>query len=325
MLGEETQGEKCNKRNQGMTRSTSHEHRGNEQPSNAWETLERRLNPNTAPTDQSSASPWPAATLPVHFLGSALPETLAALGHEVRAPLAIIDGYTSTLLSHGSQLTAKEHEEFLRTVQQATKHLEHLTEQLLQIAELEAGMIQLDQSLIDLCHLARAAVSQVKQHVPTRLRGRFHFVVRCRDARGKRLKTPALVQADLHRLSQVVEHLVQNAVKFSPAGGQIDVIIQPATQAGSSTGPGEASDGACWELCVRDLGVGIAAEQLERIFEPFYRVDTSLTREQYGLGVGLAACRHLVSLHHGRIWAESCPDSGSAFHLSLPVADTRGD
>ena len=302
--------------------STSHEQGGNEQPSNAGKSLERRLSPNTAPTDQSSASP---ATLPVHVLGSALPETLATLGHEVRTPLAIIDGYTSTLLSHGPKLTAKEHEEFLHAIQQATKHLEHLTEQLLQIAQLEAGMIQLDQSVIDLCHLARAVVSQVVRHVPAGLRGRYHFVVQCRDTRGKRLKTPALVQGDLHRLRQVVEHLVQNAVKFSPAGGQIEVIIQPATQAGSSTGPEAASDRTCWELCVSDFGIGIAADQLERIFEPFYRVDTSLTRKQDGLGVGLAACRHLVSLHHGRIWAESCPDGGSAFHLWLPVAGTPGD
>ena len=305
--------------------STSHEHGGNEQLSNAGKSLERRLNPNTAPTDQPSTSPWPAATQPVHFLGSALPETLAVLGHEVRTPLAIIDGYTSTLLSHGPQLTAKEHEEFLQAIQQATKHLEHLTDQLLQIAELEAGMIQLDHNMIDLCHLARAVVSQVGRHVPPGRRGRFHFVVQCRDARGKRLKTPALVQGDLHRLRQVVEHLLQNAVKFSPAGGQIDVIIQPATQAGGSTGPGEVSDRACWELCVSDFGVGIAAGELERIFEPFYRVDTSLTREQDGLGVGLAACRHLVSLHHGRIWAESCPEGGSAFHLWLPVSDISGD
>ncbi len=304
--------------------STSHEQRENEQP-NIGESSERSLTPNAAPTDQSSVSPWSAATLPMHFVGSALPETLAALGHEVRTPLAIIDGYTSTLLSHGTQLTANEHEEYLRIVQHATKHLEHLTEQLLQIAELEAGMIQLDHSLIDLCHLARAVVRQVQQHIPQGLRGRFHFGMQCRDARGKRLKTPALVQGDLHRLRQVVEHLLQNAVKFSPAGGRIDVFIQPATQAGSTAGPGEASELAGWELCVCDVGVGIAAEQLERIFEPFYRVDTSLTREQDGLGVGLAACRHLVSLHHGRIWAESCPEGGSAFHLWLPVADASGD
>jgi two-component system phosphate regulon sensor histidine kinase PhoR len=126
-------------------------------------------------------------------------------------------------------------------------------------------------------------------------------------------------------LRQVVEHLVQNAVKYSPEGGRIDVIVRPAPQTTRATESGKASDQTFWELCVCDFGIGIPDEHLERIFEPFYRVDTRLTREQYGLGVGLAACRHLVRLHHGRIWAESCPDGGSAFHLWLPLAEELAD
>jgi signal transduction histidine kinase len=126
----------------------------------------------------------------------------------------------------------------------------------------------------------------------------------------------------------VVEHLVQNAVKYSPEGGRIDVIVHPAPPDGRSSSP-TGSDGASgqafWELCVCDVGIGIPEQHLEQIFEPFYRVDTRLTREQYGLGVGLAACRHLVHLHHGRIWAESCPDGGSAFHLQLPPAEAFAD
>jgi signal transduction histidine kinase len=73
------------------------------------------------------------------------------------------------------------------------------------------------------------------------------------------------------------------------------------------------------EICVCDFGLGIAEEHLERIFEHFYRVDTRLTREVYGLGLGLTVCQYLVVLHQGRIWAESCPDGGSAFHIWLPL------
>jgi signal transduction histidine kinase len=303
---------------------TSHKSGGNEQPK-ASASLKNRQDPGTTSANQVSTPLRFDAPLPVSFMGSTLPETLASLGHEFRTPLAIIDGYIATLLSRGAQLTAAEHEEFLQTAQEATRRLEHLTEQLLQIAHLEAGMVQLDQSVIDLSKLARAAVSQAKQLIPAGLRGRLRFVVQCRDARGKRLKTPALVQGDLHRLRQVVEHLVQNAVKYSPEGGRIDVIVRPAPGEGHSRRPGEASGRAFWELCVCDFGIGIPDEHLGRIFDPFYRVDTSLTREQYGLGVGLAACRHLVHLHHGRIWAESCPDGGSAFHLWLPFAEALLD
>jgi signal transduction histidine kinase len=305
-----------------MTRS--HKEQGNEQP-NTGESLEKRQSPNTMSDDQVSTSAGFGATPPLPFRGSDLPETLASLGHEFRTPLAIIDGYTGTLLAHGPQLSPQEHEEFLQQVQQATKHLEHLTEQLLQMANLEAGTIQLDLSLVDLAELARAAVSQVKRLVPAGRHTRFRFVVQCRDARGKRLKVPALVRADLHRLRQVVEHLIHNAVKYSPLGGRVDVIVRPALHSGRRTGSGEDFEPKFWELCVCDFGVGIAPEHLERVFQPFYRVDTSLTREQYGLGVGLAACRHLVSLHRGRIWAESCPDGGSAFHLWLPLAQALAD
>jgi signal transduction histidine kinase len=298
---------------------TSHEKQGDERPTTR-DSLEMRPDPGRKSDDPVSTSGGFEATPPLSFSGSDLPETLASLGHEFRTPLAIIDGYTGTLLAHGPQLSPQEHEEFLKAVQQATKHLEHLTEQLLQMASLEAGTIQLDLSLVDLTQLARAAVTQVKRLIPAGRHSRFRFVIQCRDARGKRLRVPAFVQADLHRLRQVVEHLIHNAVTYSPLGGRVDVIVRPAPQDSASTGSGDIFDPTFWELCVCDFGVGIAPDHLERIFEPFYRVDTSLTREQYGLGVGLAACRHLVSLHRGRLWAESCPDGGSAFHLWLPLA-----
>jgi signal transduction histidine kinase len=105
---------------------------------------------------------------------------------------------------------------------------------------------------------------------------------------------------------------------YSPTGGRIDVIIQPAVQAQRVDGLGQAGDASFWEIGVCDFGMGIPEEHLERIFDPFYRVDTRLTREQYGLGLGLTACKRFVALHQGRIWAESCPDGGSAFHVWLP-------
>ena len=299
--------------------STSCESGGNDRPTNNGEFPLQQATPRTAATDNSSASSWVEVT-PWRFTELALPETLASVGHEVRAPLTIIDGYTATLLSHRSQLTSNEQEEFLQAIHQATKRLEHITEQLLQIAHLEAGMIQLDLSLVDLTELARAAVSQTKRLVPEELRDCLRFVVQCWDAQGKELETPAHIQGDLLRLHQVVEHLVHNAVVYSPTGGRIEVIIQPVSPGSAAAGVGQSVSSVFWELCVRDRGIGIPPEHLEQIFEPFYRVDTRLTREQYGLGVGLAACRHLVRLHRGRIWAENCPDGGSVFHVWLPAA-----
>jgi signal transduction histidine kinase len=84
----------------------------------------------------------------------------------------------------------------------------------------------------------------------------------------------------------------------------------------------EQSAPAMVEIWVRDHGIGIPAKQLERIFERFHRVDTRLTREVNGLGLGLAICKRIVELHNGTIWAESTPGEGSTFHILLPVDDS---
>jgi signal transduction histidine kinase len=125
----------------------------------------------------------------------------------------------------------------------------------------------------------------------------------------------------MQRIYQMLEQLLENAIKFSPVGGRIDVIIQLAPQARRSPEPAVQDPPPTFvEICVCDLGIGIPEEHLERVFEPFYRVDTRLSRDFYGLGLGLATCKHVVALHQGRIWAESCPDGGCAVHVWLPVA-----
>jgi signal transduction histidine kinase len=109
---------------------------------------------------------------------------------------------------------------------------------------------------------------------------------------------------------KILGHLLENAVRYSPAGGRIDVIVRAVPHHASSF----------QEICVCDFGLGIANKHRERIFEHFYRVDTRLTREVYGLGLELTVCQYLMVLHRGRIWAESCADGGSAFHLWLTLA-----
>ncbi|MGO8950015.1 MAG: sensor histidine kinase [Ktedonobacterales bacterium] len=285
------------------------------------------------PENQTAASPssLPAPIPPLPRAGSSLLELLAALSHEFLTPLAVIEGYSSTLLSQRQRLAPEEHDEFLQMIQQAGRRLGNLTEQLLEIANLEAGIIQLHHSPVDLSTLAHEAMTQAEQRVPTPLRDRFTFVLQCRDALQNPLRDPPLVKGDVLRLQQVLGHLLDNAIKYSPEGGRIDLIVQPAAsprRSGVSVHAGAGTDSvaaAFWEICVCDVGVGIADEHLERIFDPFYRVDTGLTRENYGLGLGLATCKYLITLHQGRIWAESCPDGGSAFHVWLPLEEPNVD
>jgi signal transduction histidine kinase len=113
------------------------------------------------------------------------------------------------------------------------------------------------------------------------------------------------VVADRARLTQVVTNLVDNAVKYTGAGGSVQVRVW------------EQADGV--RLAVADTGPGIAPEHLPRVFDRFYRLDAARTRSRGGSGLGLAICRELVEAHGGRIWAESVPGAGSVFALALPV------
>jgi len=115
------------------------------------------------------------------------------------------------------------------------------------------------------------------------------------------------VLADPPRLEQVLVNLIHNAIKFTPPGGAVDLTAQP--------------DGDFVCFTVRDTGAGIPADELERIFERFYKADRA--RSSGGTGLGLSISRHLVEAHGGRIWAESEEGRGSAFHFTLPVASKK--
>jgi signal transduction histidine kinase len=136
----------------------------------------------------------------------------------------------------------------------------------------------------------------------------------------------------------VLEHLLDNALTYSPEGGTIEVVlrtrsvpdrIEPShllpqggdglgNQMGTSPQSGLPGEQEWVEISVRDEGLGIATEHLARIFDPFYRVDTQLAREVNGLGIGLAICKGIVELHGGAMRVESTVGAGSTFHVRLP-------
>jgi signal transduction histidine kinase len=113
-----------------------------------------------------------------------LVELLATIGHEFRTPLTVIEGYTLTLLRRAHELTQEERDEFLQLIQQASKHMEFLVSRLLEIAELEAGMFQLEWNLVDIPSLVREAIALAHQHIPEPLRDCFTFHLECRDELG---------------------------------------------------------------------------------------------------------------------------------------------
>lgn len=274
-------------------------------------------------------------------------ELLATVSHELRSPLASIKGYTSTLLRHERRISAQERHEFLLAIQQASDRLQFIVERFLQMSQLETESVKLSPSLIDLVRLAQEAMGVIEARVAGQEPERFTFRMHVRDAGGQPATRLPLVRADPHLVREVLDHLLENAVSYSPEGGLIEVLLRPVRASSLVGGPDQLSTAepamvsqeGIWqtdhlptegwqpqqmvEICVRDQGMGIASEHLERIFDRFYRVDTSLTRPVGGLGLGLAICKRIIELHHGTIWAESRPGGGSLFCVRLPISQEQ--
>ena len=258
-------------------------------------------------------------------------ELLGTVSHELRSPLTAIKGYAATLLRHERRLPREERREFLEAIGEASDRLEVIINRLLEMSQLETGSIVPHFAPVDVALVAREAVSFAEHRARGGESGRYQFSLHLRDDLVGAPRTSLVIDADARLLRDALDNLLENAVKYSPEGGRIDVTIGtrsmtevPDNRLIQSPGavmtapPDEAAPRDMLEITVSDTGVGIPAEHLGRVFDRFHRVDTRLTREVDGLGLGLAMCARIAELHSGLIWAESTPGTGSAFHLVLP-------
>jgi DNA-binding response OmpR family regulator/signal transduction histidine kinase len=223
-------------------------------------------------------------------------ELLGTVSHELRTPLGSIKGYATTLLTYGNKLKRDEQREFLEIIDSEADRLRELIENLLDMSRLEAGVLRIDREPTRLGEIARDVVRKVQLATPT---------TRSRSTR--LAPVDPLVAADSRRIYQVIQNLLTNAVKYSPDGGTIAL-----------AGRQERHD---LMVSVQDQGLGMPANELDRIFDRFHRVSGDLARQKIGgTGLGLAICKGLVDAHGGRIWAESEGDSkGSVFKFTLPL------
>ncbi len=260
-------------------------------------------------------------------------ELLGTVSHELRGPLASIKGYATTLLRHEHRLASEERHQFLLAIHEASDRLEAIIERFLELSQLETDQAVLERSPVDMAYLASEAIAVLEERVTVSQPGRFVFRLQLENTDGTPDQIVPLMLADPRRLREMLDQLLDNAIKFSPGGGLVTVTLRPVIQGYPGVKAGDAHqtrqlndpDKApvlCnrLELCVTDNGQGIPAEQLERIFERFHRVDTRLTRETGGLGLGLTICKRIVELHGGDIWAENrSSGKGSAFYVLLPL------
>jgi PAS domain S-box-containing protein len=220
---------------------------------------------------------------------------VATVSHELRTPLASIHGAVLTISKRGSDLEPEMYDRLLAIVLEQSERLSELVEQILLAAQLDSGGLQLARERFDASRLARNVVETSRPRMPAGLR--------------VELATPHAapsVVGDSAKTRRVLTNLLDNAIKYSPDGGRIDVIVAP--EAGRL------------RFTVRDQGLGIPRNEHERIFEKFYRLDAGMSRGVGGSGLGLYICRELVQRMDGRIWVSSEPGAGSSFSFELPLA-----
>lgn len=229
---------------------------------------------------------------------------LASMSHELRTPLNAILGF-SELISANGQLACQEREN-LQIIQRSSEHLLNLINDVLDLSKIEAGRITLDESTVDLPRLGQGLYDLFYQQALDKGL-QLHLAIAA--------DSPAGFVADARKLRQVLINLLSNAVKFTPQG-QVTLRISPGAIAPDAATQQGAASQLVFE--VEDTGVGIAADELETIFEAFTQARAGRQAAQ-GTGLGLAICRQFAQLMGGDLTVTSCLGLGSCFRLWLPL------
>jgi signal transduction histidine kinase len=220
---------------------------------------------------------------------------LANMSHELRTPLNAIGGYTDLLeMGLRGPVTDAQRTD-LERIRRAQRHLLGLINDVLNFAKLEAGRLELHLEPVEVDEV----LSAVEALTAPQAQAAGLSCARAGDA-------SARVRADAEKMEQVLLNLISNAIKFTPAGGRIELHCRP--------------DGAVVRVAVRDTGIGIPPDRLAEIFDPFVQVDPDLTRQRQGAGLGLAISRELARAMGGELAVESVEGAGSTFTLTLPRA-----
>ena len=219
---------------------------------------------------------------------------VANVSHEFKTPLTAIRGFAETLLS-GALNDPQNNRRFLEIIRDHASRLDRLTDDLLKLARIEAGKLELEFSPVGITELVEGCAET------TLLRAsRKQITLEIEIPPGM----PA-VRGDGSLLHEVLQNLLDNAVQYTPSGGQIHVSASASAREAVIT--------------VADTGIGIPLADQERIFERFYRVDPARSREAGGTGLGLSIARHIIDAHSGRLWVESEVGHGSKFSFSIPL------
>ena len=223
-------------------------------------------------------------------------EYVSLISHELNNPITAIRGYADLLLKHLGTKLDESQTESLTAISALSKLMGELLHDLSDLSRIEAGHLKLEPAVVSLNTVVETSILAVQSHILTK---------------GQRLTitlAPGLppLWADGVRMVQLLTNLLSNANKYTPPGGTITIRAHQI-------------DAATIEVQVCDTGIGIHAEDQQRIFERFFRASDPAARSERGTGLGLHITQLLVEAHGGKIWFESQPGVGTTFHVTLPV------
>jgi signal transduction histidine kinase len=203
-------------------------------------------------------------------------------------------------------------EEYLNDVHQSSKHLLSLINDILDLSKVEAGKLEYKPSRINIEELLQNSLIMIKE------KAMKHSIQIELNTDG----IPKKISADERKLKQVMYNLLSNAMKFTPEGGKVTVNAQSFRHNGGDKKKDKKSNVNGLKISVSDTGIGIKAEDIGRIFNPFEQVENSASRRFQGTGLGLSLTKQLVELHGGKIWVESGGEGkGATFLFAIPVED----
>ena len=225
-------------------------------------------------------------------------DLIANVSHDLRTPLAGLQGYLETLLLKGETLPPEEARGYLETALAQSEHLGGLVAQLFELASLEAGAVELHRETFSLSELAQDIVQKFR--LPAE-----------RAGVGLEAELPAdlaRVEGDVRLIERVLDNLIDNGLRYTPQGGRVTV--------------GLRADGSGVDVRVEDTGPGIPDDELSRIFDRFYRGAADRRKHNAGVGLGLAIAHRAVELHGSALRVDSAVGRGTRFHFRLPRLDT---
>jgi len=228
-----------------------------------------------------------------HALEKTRSDFVATASHELRTPLAAVYGAVRTLRRDDIALSEGDRSQFLEMIEAEATRLARIVDQILLAGQLDADAVELDETECDPEEVAAGVIESAAVHLPESI------------SLDLAVDGTAPIRCDENKLRQVLVNLVDNAVKYSPEGGRVELRVRSV-------------NGSC-QIEVADEGLGIPPEEHERIFEKFYRLDPQQTQGVGGSGLGLYICRELVERMNGRLHVESEPGKGSRFTVELPL------